>query len=74
MTRRTHPRLPRPEPGEDPWPAVRGLPPKQRTAVAMRYGLDAGYDLIAQTMGISEDAARRNVHEGLKRLREEYER
>ncbi len=64
-----------PEPGDDdPWPAVRALPPKQRTAVAMRYGLDADYALIAATMGISEDAARRNVHEGLKRLREEYDR
>ncbi len=37
----------------------------------MRYELDAEYALIAQTMGISEEAARRNVHEGLKRLRRE---
>ncbi len=59
---------------EDPWPAVRALPRKQRTAIAMRYGIDADYALIAETMGISQDAARRNVHEGLKRLREEYER
>jgi RNA polymerase sigma factor (sigma-70 family) len=59
---------------EDPWPAVRALPPKQRAAIAMRYGLDADYTLIAETMGTSEDAARRNVHEGLKRLRREYER
>jgi RNA polymerase sigma factor (sigma-70 family) len=51
--------------------AVRELPTKQRTAVAMRYELDADYALIAQTMGISEEAARRNVHEGLKRLRRE---
>jgi RNA polymerase sigma factor (sigma-70 family) len=58
----------------DPWAAVRALPPKQRTAVALRYALDADYALIAQTMGTSEDAARRNVHEGLKRLREEYVR
>jgi RNA polymerase sigma factor (sigma-70 family) len=58
----------------DPWAAVRALPPKQRTAVALRYALDAEYQLIAETMGISEEAARRNVHEGLKRLREEYVR
>ncbi len=58
----------------DPWAAVRMLPPKQRTAVALRYALDAEYELIAETMGISEEAARRNVHEGLKRLREEYVR
>jgi DNA-directed RNA polymerase specialized sigma24 family protein len=53
--------------------AVRGLPAKQRTAVAMRYELDADYTLIAQTMGITEEAARRNVHEGLKRLRREVQ-
>ena len=53
--------------------AVRALPTKQRTAVAMRYELDADYALIAQTMGITKEAARRNVHEGLKRLRREVE-
>ncbi|MCL2419370.1 MAG: RNA polymerase sigma factor [Conexibacteraceae bacterium] len=58
----------------DPWAAVRALPPKQRTAVALRYALDADYAVIAETMSISEDAARRNVHEGLKRLRKEYMR
>jgi DNA-directed RNA polymerase specialized sigma24 family protein len=40
----------------------------------MRYELDADYALIAQAMGTSEDAARRNVHEGLKRLRREVQR
>lgn len=54
--------------------AVRGLPPKQRAAVAMRYELDADYALIARVMGISQEAARRNVHEGLKRLRREVSR
>ncbi|MBO0768346.1 MAG: RNA polymerase sigma factor [Solirubrobacterales bacterium] len=49
--------------------AVAELPPKQRTAVALRYILDAGYPEIATMMNISEAAARRNVHEGLKRLR-----
>jgi DNA-directed RNA polymerase specialized sigma24 family protein len=33
---------------------------------------DAGYDEIATVMDTSEDAARRNVHEALKRLRTEY--
>jgi RNA polymerase sigma factor (sigma-70 family) len=56
------------------WSAVAQLPPKQRAAVALRYALDADYALIATTIGCSEDAARRNVHEGLKRLRTEYER
>ena len=57
---------------EQLWHGVRELPPKQRTAVALRYVADAAYTEIATAMGISEDAARRNVHEGLKRLRQEY--
>jgi RNA polymerase sigma factor (sigma-70 family) len=55
------------------WGRVRELPPKQRTALAMRYVVDAGYGQIASAMGTTEEAARRNVHEGLKRLRLEYQ-
>lgn len=58
--------------GEDLWEAVGGLPPKQRAAVVLRFLLDAEYPVVAATMGTSEAAARRNVHEGLKRLREEH--
>jgi RNA polymerase sigma factor (sigma-70 family) len=54
------------------WSRVRELPPKQRTALALRYVADAGYDEISKVMGTSEEAARRNVHEALKRLRTEY--
>jgi RNA polymerase sigma factor (sigma-70 family) len=54
------------------WERVRELPPKQRTAIALRYLLDAQYADISAVMGTSEEAARRNVHEGLKRLRMEY--
>jgi RNA polymerase sigma factor (sigma-70 family) len=57
---------------EDLWASVRELPPKQRTALALRYVADAGYDEIAAVMDTSEEAARRNVHEALKRLRTEY--
>jgi RNA polymerase sigma factor (sigma-70 family) len=57
---------------DDLWAQVRELPPKQRTALALRYVADVGYDEIARVMDTSEDAARRNVHEGLKRLRTEY--
>ncbi|HET6867570.1 MAG TPA: sigma-70 family RNA polymerase sigma factor [Solirubrobacteraceae bacterium] len=57
---------------DDLWARVRELPPKQRTALALRYVADAGYDEISSVMGTSEDAARRNVHEALKRLRTEY--
>ena len=58
---------------EDLWAEVRRLPPKQRAAVALRFVSDAGYPEIAAVMGTSEEAARRNVHEGLKRLRMEYQ-
>jgi RNA polymerase sigma factor (sigma-70 family) len=72
----------RPEPATVPatdrddglWARVRDLPDKQRTALALRYLIDAGYDEISAAMGTSEDAARRNVHEALKRLRTEYQR
>jgi RNA polymerase sigma factor (sigma-70 family) len=64
---------PRDDPDRDLWALVRDLPDKQRTALALRYVADAGYDEISGVMGTSEDAARRNVHEALKRLRTEYE-
>jgi RNA polymerase sigma factor (sigma-70 family) len=57
---------------ENLWSHVRELPAKQRTAVALRYVADAGYPEISSVMGTSEEAARRNVHEALKRLRTEY--
>jgi RNA polymerase sigma factor (sigma-70 family) len=64
-----------PGPTDEPlWALVRSLPDKQRTAVALRFVADAAYAEVAAVMGTSEDAARRNVHEGLKRLRTEYER
>lgn len=57
-----------PEPGL--WAAVRLLPPKQRAAVLFRYVNDLPHREIGRLLGCSEEAARRNVHEGLKRLRE----
>ena len=56
------------------WEAVAELPDKQRTAVALRFIADSAYAEIAGVMDTSEEAARRNVHEGLKRLREEQSR
>jgi RNA polymerase sigma factor (sigma-70 family) len=55
----------------DLWAAVAALPRKQRTAVALRFIADSAYAEIAAVMDTSEEAARRNVHEGLKRLRKE---
>ncbi len=54
------------------WSAVRALPSKQRTAIALRFLAGSSHAEIAAVMGSSEEAARRNVHEGLKRLRKEY--
>jgi RNA polymerase sigma factor (sigma-70 family) len=52
------------------WARVRRLPDKQRVAVAYRFVLDLSYREIGAAMETSEEAARRNVHEALKRLRE----
>jgi RNA polymerase sigma factor (sigma-70 family) len=62
------------EPDDALWARVRELPAKQRTALALRFVADAPYAEISDVMGTSEEAARRNVHEGLKRLRTEYQR
>ena len=53
------------------WARVRRLPEKQRLAVVHRTVLDMGYRELAGVLDCSEEAARRNVHEGLKRLRGE---
>lgn len=60
-----------PEPDERLWAAVGALPPKQRAAVALRYGSDLPHNEIGAALGCSPEAARRNLHEGLKRLRKE---
>jgi RNA polymerase sigma factor (sigma-70 family) len=60
-----------PDRDEQLWAAVGGLPPKQRAAVALRYGSDLPHNEIAAALGCSPAAARRSLHEGLKRLRKE---
>jgi DNA-directed RNA polymerase specialized sigma24 family protein len=70
-----------PERGDEPtgppvpelWAAVDGLPGKQREAVLRRYVADLPYADIAVAMGTSPDAARRNVFEGLRKLREVWD-
>ena len=54
------------------WASVRDLPPKQSLAVAHRFVNDLAYRDIGRLMGCTEAAARRSVHEGLKRLKKEY--
>lgn len=53
------------------WARVARLPEKQRLAVSLRYRGDLSHREIADVMRTSEDAARRNVFEGLARLRKE---
>jgi RNA polymerase sigma factor (sigma-70 family) len=58
-------------PDDGLWERVRALPPKQRAAVAHRFVNDLPYRDIAAVMDTTPEAARRNVHEGLKKLKEE---
>jgi RNA polymerase sigma factor (sigma-70 family) len=60
-----------PEPGDGIWAVVGALPPKQRAAVTLRYASDLPHAEIAAALGCSPEAARRSLHEGLKRLRKE---
>jgi RNA polymerase sigma factor (sigma-70 family) len=61
-----------PGPADDGiWELVGALPPKQRAAVALRYACDLPHAEIAAALGCSPEAARRSLHEGMKRLRKE---
>ena len=53
------------------WRSVGALPPKQRAAVMLRFASDLPHEEIAAALGCSPAAARRSLHEGLKRLRKE---
>ena len=57
-------------PDGDLWAAVRALPEKQRAAVTLRFVCDLSHREIGRVLDCSDAAARRSVHEGLKRLRE----
>jgi RNA polymerase sigma factor (sigma-70 family) len=54
------------------WGDVRALPPRQRVAVVHRIVLDRPYAELAAAMRCSEEAARANVYQGLKKLRERW--
>jgi RNA polymerase sigma factor (sigma-70 family) len=54
------------------WEMVRALPPKQRAAVTARYVNDLPYREIARIVGGTEEAARRNAADGVKKLREAW--
>ena len=57
-------------PEREIWSVVAQLPPRQRAAVMLRYVGDLPHATVARMLGCSEEAARRSLHEGLKRLRE----
>jgi RNA polymerase sigma factor (sigma-70 family) len=57
--------------GSEVWQDVARLPDKQRQAVGLRFIADLSHREIAVVMGTSEAAARRNVFEGVRRLRED---
>jgi RNA polymerase sigma factor (sigma-70 family) len=59
-------------PDEDLWASVRELPGKQRAAVVLRFVNDLPHREIARVLDCSEAAARRSLHEGLAKLREEH--
>ena len=48
---------------------VRGLPPKQRGALVLRYVLDLPHAEIGRVLDCSTESARRNLHDGLAKLR-----
>ena len=60
------------DPNDPLWQAVRGLPPRQRIALVHRVVLDRPYAEIAEAMGTDEAAARANVYQALKNLRERW--
>jgi RNA polymerase sigma factor (sigma-70 family) len=53
------------------WQRVHALPAKQRAAVLLRFAGDLTHGEVASVMGVSEEAARRNTFEGLRKLRQE---
>jgi RNA polymerase sigma factor (sigma-70 family) len=57
---------------EELWTSVRELPAKQRAAVVLRFVNDLPHRDIARVLDCSEAAARRSLHEGLAKLREEW--
>lgn len=56
----------------DLWRAIRALPDKQRGAIFLRYVADLPHREIGEALDCSEAAARRNAHEGLKKLKETW--
>jgi RNA polymerase sigma factor (sigma-70 family) len=56
--------------GGEVWARAAELAKGQRAALALRFAADLPYRDIGATLGTSEAAARRRVHDGLEALRE----
>jgi RNA polymerase sigma factor (sigma-70 family) len=56
------------------WTALEALPRKQREAVAYHYLAGLPYADVAEILGNNESAARRAAADGIKKLRETYQR
>jgi RNA polymerase sigma-70 factor (ECF subfamily) len=52
--------------------AVEALPYQQRAALIMKKYQELSYEAIASALGCSEDAARANVYQALKKLRAQF--
>jgi RNA polymerase sigma factor (sigma-70 family) len=52
------------------WQAIGALPPRQRVALVHRVLLDRPYAELAAAMGTTVEAARANVYQALRKLRE----
>lgn len=52
--------------------AIDALPPKQQAAVILRHVQGLAYAEVAEALGCSEDSARANVYQGVRRLRAEF--
>ena len=59
---------------DETFTALRRLPPKQRTVLALRYYEDLSVDAIAQLTGMRLGTVKSLLHRSLKQLRIELER
>jgi len=50
--------------------AIAALPPKQQMAVVLRHVQGLDYAAVAQALNCSQDSARANVYQALRRLRQ----
>lgn len=70
LRRRAAPSVSEPPPAPEPhvWDAVRSLPTRQRTAVALRYILDLPEGEVARLMGVTRGAASASLTAARRRL------